>query len=150
MWGSVRIVGFVTFAGSARLHETPRLSCWNWETLGESVHPSAMLEKTTPHLFWGLLLPGLCSGQPPWQIWTACGYIHQAALYKVGVSHEGEGFSCHSNNTQSASWVKRSWNSKCFPQHRQIPPNLEVTDEVLERTAGTDINNVWVFKRKKE
>lgn len=37
-----------------------------------------------------------------------------------------------------------SWNS--FQQHRQIPPNLEVTDEVLERTAGTDINNVWVSK----
>lgn len=47
------------------------------------------------------------------------------------------------------SWVKRSWNSRCFPQHRQIPPNLEVTDEVLERTAGTDINNVWVLKKKK-
>lgn len=31
-------------------------------------------------------------------------------------------------------------------QHSDIPPNLEVTDEVLERTAGTDINNVWVFK----
>uniref|UniRef100_H2TBE6 Huntingtin interacting protein 1 related b n=1 Tax=Takifugu rubripes TaxID=31033 RepID=H2TBE6_TAKRU len=28
-------------------------------------------------------------------------------------------------------------------KHRQIPPNLEVTDEVLERTAGTDINNVF-------
>lgn len=27
-------------------------------------------------------------------------------------------------------------------QHQEIPPNLEVTDEVLERTAGTDINNV--------
>ncbi|KAG8011996.1 Huntingtin-interacting protein 1-related protein, partial [Nibea albiflora] len=25
----------------------------------------------------------------------------------------------------------------------EIPPNLEVTDEVLERTAGTDINNVF-------
>uniref|UniRef100_H3C5L8 Huntingtin-interacting protein 1-related protein n=1 Tax=Tetraodon nigroviridis TaxID=99883 RepID=H3C5L8_TETNG len=28
-------------------------------------------------------------------------------------------------------------------KHRQIPPNLEVSDEVLERTAGTDINNVF-------
>lgn len=46
--------------------------------------------------------------------------------------------------TQSASRSKRPWNAKCFPQHRQFPPNLEVTDEVLERTAGTDINNVWV------
>uniref|UniRef100_A0A4W6GBP4 Huntingtin-interacting protein 1-related protein n=1 Tax=Lates calcarifer TaxID=8187 RepID=A0A4W6GBP4_LATCA len=27
-------------------------------------------------------------------------------------------------------------------KHSEIPPNLEVTDEVLERTAGTDINNV--------
>uniref|UniRef100_A0A3P8U836 Huntingtin interacting protein 1 related b n=1 Tax=Amphiprion percula TaxID=161767 RepID=A0A3P8U836_AMPPE len=28
-------------------------------------------------------------------------------------------------------------------KHSEIPPNLEVTDEVLERTAGTDINNVF-------
>lgn len=28
-------------------------------------------------------------------------------------------------------------------KHSDIPPNLEVTDEVLERTAGTDINNVF-------
>ncbi|XP_047447819.1 huntingtin interacting protein 1 related b isoform X2 [Mugil cephalus] len=28
-------------------------------------------------------------------------------------------------------------------KHTDIPPNLEVTDEVLERTAGTDINNVF-------
>uniref|UniRef100_A0A3P8W8K8 Huntingtin interacting protein 1 related b n=1 Tax=Cynoglossus semilaevis TaxID=244447 RepID=A0A3P8W8K8_CYNSE len=28
-------------------------------------------------------------------------------------------------------------------KHAEIPPNLEVTDEVLERTAGTDINNVF-------
>lgn len=28
-------------------------------------------------------------------------------------------------------------------KHPEIPPNLEVTDEVLERTAGTDINNVF-------
>ena len=27
-------------------------------------------------------------------------------------------------------------------QHSEIPPNLEATDEVLERTAGADINNV--------
>uniref|UniRef100_A0A8C4GJZ3 Huntingtin-interacting protein 1-related protein n=1 Tax=Dicentrarchus labrax TaxID=13489 RepID=A0A8C4GJZ3_DICLA len=27
-------------------------------------------------------------------------------------------------------------------KHQEIPPNLEVTDEVLERTAGTDINNL--------
>uniref|UniRef100_A0A8D0CZG6 Huntingtin interacting protein 1 related b n=1 Tax=Sander lucioperca TaxID=283035 RepID=A0A8D0CZG6_SANLU len=27
-------------------------------------------------------------------------------------------------------------------KHPEIPPNLEATDEVLERTAGTDINNV--------
>lgn len=27
-------------------------------------------------------------------------------------------------------------------QHSKIPPNLEVTDEVLERTAGTDISDV--------
>uniref|UniRef100_A0A8C4E455 Huntingtin-interacting protein 1-related protein n=1 Tax=Dicentrarchus labrax TaxID=13489 RepID=A0A8C4E455_DICLA len=32
---------------------------------------------------------------------------------------------------------------KCALQHQEIPPNLEVTDEVLERTAGTDINNVF-------
>uniref|UniRef100_A0A3B3R863 Huntingtin interacting protein 1 related b n=1 Tax=Paramormyrops kingsleyae TaxID=1676925 RepID=A0A3B3R863_9TELE len=29
------------------------------------------------------------------------------------------------------------------PQHTEIQPNLEVSDEVLERTAGTDINNVF-------
>uniref|UniRef100_A0A3B4EA63 I/LWEQ domain-containing protein n=1 Tax=Pygocentrus nattereri TaxID=42514 RepID=A0A3B4EA63_PYGNA len=28
-------------------------------------------------------------------------------------------------------------------KHPDIPPNLEATDEVLERTAGTDINNVF-------
>uniref|UniRef100_A0A3B4Y0H3 Huntingtin interacting protein 1 related b n=1 Tax=Seriola lalandi dorsalis TaxID=1841481 RepID=A0A3B4Y0H3_SERLL len=28
-------------------------------------------------------------------------------------------------------------------KHSEIPPNLEATDEVLERTAGTDINNVF-------
>uniref|UniRef100_A0A8C9YHJ6 Huntingtin interacting protein 1 related b n=1 Tax=Sander lucioperca TaxID=283035 RepID=A0A8C9YHJ6_SANLU len=28
-------------------------------------------------------------------------------------------------------------------KHPEIPPNLEATDEVLERTAGTDINNVF-------
>lgn len=28
-------------------------------------------------------------------------------------------------------------------KHTEIPPNLEVKDEVLERTAGTDINNVF-------
>uniref|UniRef100_A0A8C5E3W7 Huntingtin interacting protein 1 related n=1 Tax=Gouania willdenowi TaxID=441366 RepID=A0A8C5E3W7_GOUWI len=28
-------------------------------------------------------------------------------------------------------------------KHADIPPNLEVTDEVLERAAGTDINNVF-------
>ncbi|XP_029998666.1 huntingtin interacting protein 1 related b isoform X2 [Sphaeramia orbicularis] len=28
-------------------------------------------------------------------------------------------------------------------KHMEIPPNLEATDEVLERTAGTDINNVF-------
>ncbi|TNN54576.1 Huntingtin-interacting protein 1-related protein [Liparis tanakae] len=28
-------------------------------------------------------------------------------------------------------------------KHSEIPPNLEVTDEVLERTAGSDINNVF-------
>ncbi|XP_015234280.1 PREDICTED: huntingtin-interacting protein 1-related protein-like [Cyprinodon variegatus] len=28
-------------------------------------------------------------------------------------------------------------------KHSEIPPNLEVKDEVLERTAGTDINNVF-------
>lgn len=28
-------------------------------------------------------------------------------------------------------------------KHSDIPPNLEVTDEVLERTAGTDVNNVF-------
>nr|XP_020506361.1 huntingtin-interacting protein 1-related protein isoform X1 [Labrus bergylta] len=28
-------------------------------------------------------------------------------------------------------------------KHSEIPPNLEVTDEVLERTAGTDVNNVF-------
>ncbi|MEQ2298100.1 hypothetical protein AMECASPLE_001758 [Ameca splendens] len=28
-------------------------------------------------------------------------------------------------------------------KHMEIPPNLEVKDEVLERTAGTDINNVF-------
>ncbi|CAK6966478.1 huntingtin interacting protein 1 related b [Scomber scombrus] len=28
-------------------------------------------------------------------------------------------------------------------KHSEIPPNLEVTDEVLERCAGTDINNVF-------
>ncbi|XP_029018057.1 huntingtin interacting protein 1 related b isoform X2 [Betta splendens] len=28
-------------------------------------------------------------------------------------------------------------------KHAEIPPNLEATDEVLERTAGTDINNVF-------
>ncbi|XP_073321977.1 huntingtin interacting protein 1 related b [Pagrus major] len=28
-------------------------------------------------------------------------------------------------------------------KHSEIPPNLEVADEVLERTAGTDINNVF-------
>uniref|UniRef100_A0AAR2KH18 I/LWEQ domain-containing protein n=1 Tax=Pygocentrus nattereri TaxID=42514 RepID=A0AAR2KH18_PYGNA len=30
-------------------------------------------------------------------------------------------------------------------KHPDIPPNLEATDEVLERTAGTDINNVYVI-----
>uniref|UniRef100_A0A9J8CI48 I/LWEQ domain-containing protein n=1 Tax=Cyprinus carpio carpio TaxID=630221 RepID=A0A9J8CI48_CYPCA len=29
-------------------------------------------------------------------------------------------------------------------KHSEIPASLEVTDEVLERTAGTDINNVYV------
>jgi hypothetical protein len=34
---------------------------------------------------------------------------------------------------------------KCIlTQHPEIRANLEVTDEVLERAAGTDINNVWV------
>uniref|UniRef100_A0A8C2Z1E0 Huntingtin interacting protein 1 related b n=1 Tax=Cyclopterus lumpus TaxID=8103 RepID=A0A8C2Z1E0_CYCLU len=28
-------------------------------------------------------------------------------------------------------------------KHSEIPPNLEATDEVLERTAGSDINNVF-------
>uniref|UniRef100_A0A7N8YAM3 Huntingtin-interacting protein 1-related protein n=1 Tax=Mastacembelus armatus TaxID=205130 RepID=A0A7N8YAM3_9TELE len=28
-------------------------------------------------------------------------------------------------------------------KHTEIPPNLEASDEVLERTAGTDINNVF-------
>ncbi|TDH12762.1 hypothetical protein EPR50_G00051010 [Perca flavescens] len=28
-------------------------------------------------------------------------------------------------------------------KHSEIPPNLEATDEVLERTAGTDVNNVF-------
>ncbi|XP_054466420.1 huntingtin interacting protein 1 related b [Anoplopoma fimbria] len=28
-------------------------------------------------------------------------------------------------------------------KHSEIPPNLEASDEVLERTAGTDINNVF-------
>ncbi|KAM8886333.1 LOW QUALITY PROTEIN: huntingtin interacting protein 1 related b [Spinachia spinachia] len=28
-------------------------------------------------------------------------------------------------------------------KHAEIPPNLEATDEVLERTAGSDINNVF-------
>lgn len=34
-------------------------------------------------------------------------------------------------------------NKKCTSiQHLEIPSSLEATDEVLERTAGTDINNV--------
>lgn len=30
-------------------------------------------------------------------------------------------------------------------QHPEIRSNLEASDEVLERTAGTDINNVYVL-----
>lgn len=31
----------------------------------------------------------------------------------------------------------------CVLQHSEIPCSLEATDELLERTAGTDINNVY-------
>jgi len=32
----------------------------------------------------------------------------------------------------------------CFPlaQHPEFPAGLEVSDEVLEKTAGTDVNNM--------
>uniref|UniRef100_A0A671UVB3 Huntingtin-interacting protein 1-related protein n=1 Tax=Sparus aurata TaxID=8175 RepID=A0A671UVB3_SPAAU len=41
-------------------------------------------------------------------------------------------------------WVIGTKTASNVPlQHSDIPPNLEVTDEVLERTAGTDINNVF-------
>lgn len=29
-----------------------------------------------------------------------------------------------------------------FPKHPEFPPGLEVSDEVLEKTAGTDVNNM--------
>lgn len=29
-----------------------------------------------------------------------------------------------------------------FSKHPEFPPNLEVTDEVLEKAAGTDVNNM--------
>lgn len=66
------------------------------------------------NLFLGLTLSGLCSGQPPWQVWTAGGSLHQAALYKDGVSHKGTGLFCHNSNTLSALWLEMSWNPKCF------------------------------------
>lgn len=29
-----------------------------------------------------------------------------------------------------------------FSKHPEFPPGLEVSDEVLEKTAGTDVNNM--------
>lgn len=29
-----------------------------------------------------------------------------------------------------------------FTKHHEFPPGLEVSDEVLEKTAGTDVNNM--------
>lgn len=92
--------------------------------------------------------PGVSAGPFARQVWAAGEHLHTAPAHQDLLPRQGETL-CHLHSTRTrgcATPVRILAPTDGFflpfPKHPEFPPGLEVSDEVLEKTAGTDVNNM--------
>uniref|UniRef100_A0A8C9S6G5 Huntingtin interacting protein 1 related b n=1 Tax=Scleropages formosus TaxID=113540 RepID=A0A8C9S6G5_SCLFO len=90
--------------------------------------------------FWSYAL-GLPLASSSILSWKFCHVLHKV----LRDGHQNVSANLHDRYGQLvALYAKLLCNKMEFHmKHSEIPPNLEASDEVLERTAGSDINNVF-------